>query len=106
MVAAVSTTRAGRKDETMGFKPRRVTGLLIALALLALWMLNASQPGVAVEGCLDGCATAARPDDGTLRIVSLNVLHDFPRFARTVPRFFQLFHRLIRLFGCLIELVL
>ena len=65
----------------MGFKPRRLTGLLIALALLALWMLNASQPGVAVEGCLEGCATAARPDDGTLRIVSLNVLHDFPRFA-------------------------
>lgn len=65
----------------MTLKQRRLAWLLMALAALALWMLNASQPGAAVEGCLDGCATAARPDDGSVRIVSLNILHDFPRFA-------------------------
>ena len=65
----------------MTLKHRRLTWLLLTLALLALWTLNASQPGAAVEGCLAGCATAARPDDGSVRIVSLNVLHDFPRFA-------------------------
>jgi len=65
----------------MTLKQRRLAWLLIALAALALWMLNASQPGAAVEGCLDRCATAARPDNGSVRIVSLNVLHDFPRFA-------------------------
>ncbi|WP_423225369.1 endonuclease/exonuclease/phosphatase family protein [Candidatus Amarolinea aalborgensis] len=65
----------------MGFKRRRLAWLLMALAVLTLWMLNASQPGAAVEGCLAACANAARPDDGSVRIVSLNVLHDFPRFA-------------------------
>jgi len=65
----------------MTLKQRRLAWLLMALAALALWMLNASQPGAAVEGCLDGCATATRPDDGSVRIVSLNILHDFPRFA-------------------------
>ena len=65
----------------MGFKQRRPAWLLMALAVLALWTMNASQPGAAVEGCLAGCATATRLDDGSVRIMSLNVLHDFPRFA-------------------------
>ncbi|MBK6431119.1 endonuclease/exonuclease/phosphatase family protein [Candidatus Amarolinea dominans] len=65
----------------MNRKNNRLAWLLIALAALALWMMNASQPGAAVEGCLAGCATATRPDDGCVRIVSLNVLHDFPHFA-------------------------
>lgn len=62
-------------------KQDRLVRLLLALALLALWVMNASRPGAAVEGCLTGCARATRPDDGTVRIVSLNVLHDFPHFA-------------------------
>jgi endonuclease/exonuclease/phosphatase family metal-dependent hydrolase len=65
----------------MTLKQRRLAWLLIAGAVLALWVLNASQPGAVVEGCLAGCATTTRPDDGSVRIVSLNVLHDFPHFA-------------------------
>lgn len=65
----------------MNRKNNRLAWLLIVLAALALWVMNASQPGAAVEGCLTGCARATRPDDGTVRMVSLNVLHDFPHFA-------------------------
>ncbi len=61
-------------------KGRRLAWLLIAVGALTLWVLNASQPGTAVEGCLEGCAIV-RPDDGALRVMSLNMLHDFPRFA-------------------------
>lgn len=51
------------------------------LGLIALlWILNVSRVGTAVEGCPAGCATAVRREGGPLRVMSLNVLHDFPHF--------------------------
>lgn len=55
--------------------------LLVALlVLIAVWVLNASRPGSRVEGCPEGCATAAPRSEGPLRFLSLNMLHGFPRF--------------------------
>jgi endonuclease/exonuclease/phosphatase family metal-dependent hydrolase len=54
---------------------------LFFLCLLAIWVLNVSRPGTQVEGCAQGCAAAGLRRDGPLRVMSLNVLHGFPRFA-------------------------
>ena len=54
--------------------------LVIILALLTLYVLNASRPGQAAEGCPDGCATVAEHTAGPVRVLSLNMLHGFPRF--------------------------
>jgi endonuclease/exonuclease/phosphatase family metal-dependent hydrolase len=59
--------------------------LLIGL-LLIVWVLNASRPGTQVEGCPQGCSTAALRREGPLRVMSLNVLHGFPRFERLSER--------------------
>lgn len=58
---------------------RRWGWLPALLALLALWALNASRPGARVEGCPEGCARGERRE-GPLRVLSLNMLHGFPRF--------------------------
>jgi len=56
-------------------------GWLVLLGLgVALWVTNASMPGARVEGCPDGCATVGDRREGPLRLLSLNLLHDFPRF--------------------------
>lgn len=60
--------------------------VLLALPLLAIWVLNVSRPGTHVEGCAQGCVTAGPRRDGPLRIMSLNVLHGFPRFAHLEQR--------------------
>ena len=60
--------------------------MLVGLALLAVWVLNASRPGTRVEGCAQGCATTDPRREGPLRFMSLNVLHDFPRFAHLEQR--------------------
>ncbi len=49
------------------------------LALVVLWFVHVSRPGTRERGCLEGCARPA-PGGGTLRVVSLNMLHGFPRF--------------------------
>lgn len=59
--------------------------LPLCLLLGVLWALNASRVGTRVEGCPEGCAWAPRPSaasrqPGPLRVISLNVLHGFPRF--------------------------
>jgi endonuclease/exonuclease/phosphatase family metal-dependent hydrolase len=59
--------------------------LLIGL-LLITWALNASRPGARVEGCPQGCSTAAPRREGRLRVMSLNVLHGFPRFEHLSER--------------------
>ena len=59
---------------------------LAALALLAVWVMNVSRPGTRVEGCAWGCATTGPRREGPLRIMSLNVLHGFPRFAHLEQR--------------------
>ena len=65
--------------------PRRVW--LAALGLLVfVWVLNVSRAGRQVEGCPQDCATAAPRQAGPLRILSLNVLHGFPRFEHLSQR--------------------
>ena len=71
-------------------KPKRRTRLgltaLLTLLVLGLWVLNVSRPGRRIEGCAEGCATAHPRRQGPLRVMSLNMLHDFPRFARLEER--------------------
>ena len=54
--------------------------LVVSLSLLAAFLLNASKPGRAVEGCPQGCATQAERRAGPLRVLSLNMLHGYPDF--------------------------
>jgi endonuclease/exonuclease/phosphatase family metal-dependent hydrolase len=69
-------------------RPRRWLWLLLTalLLLIAGWVLSASRPGARAEGCLEGCATASPRIDGPLRVLSLNMLHGFPRFAHLSER--------------------
>jgi len=60
--------------------------LLVGLLLVAGWVLNASRSGSRAEGCAEGCATAAPRAEGPLRVLSLNMLHGFPRFERLDAR--------------------
>lgn len=60
----------------------RITPIVLAaVALMGLWVSQASRPGN-IEGCPVGCA---QPADGRpsqeVRIASLNLLHDFPYFG-------------------------
>ncbi|HSF81871.1 MAG TPA: endonuclease/exonuclease/phosphatase family protein [Anaerolineales bacterium] len=50
------------------------------LSLLVAFLLNASEPGGAVEGCPLECAVQARRQPGPLRVLSLNMLHGHPDF--------------------------
>ncbi|RPI47443.1 MAG: hypothetical protein EHM56_14705, partial [Chloroflexi bacterium] len=61
-------------------------GLLLIGLVLAAWVLLASRPGTRVEGCPQGCSTAAPRREGPLRVMSLNLLHGFPRFERLSRR--------------------
>lgn len=54
--------------------------LLLPALAVALWVANASRPGIKAEGCPAGCVTAGERREGPLRLLSLNLLHDFPRF--------------------------
>jgi endonuclease/exonuclease/phosphatase family metal-dependent hydrolase len=69
-------------------KPRRWIWFLLAafLLLIGAWLPNVSRPGSRVEGCPEGCATAAPRSDGPLRVLSLNMLHGFPRFEHLDDR--------------------
>lgn len=65
---------------------------LAALGLLvvgAAWVRYASRPGQRVEGCPEGCARAEPRGEGPLRVLSFNVLHDFPRFRHLEARLAQ-----------------
>ena len=59
---------------------------VVSVALLALWVLNVSRAGTGVEGCAAGCASSRPRREGPLRVLSLNVLHDFPRFEHLDQR--------------------
>ena len=62
-------------------------GLLLGLALLfAFWLGNVSRPGRRTWGCAAGCATPTVRQPGPLRLLSLNMLHGFPRFAHLEQR--------------------
>ena len=59
---------------------------VVLLVLLVAFLLNVSKPGRGVEGCPRGCATAAERQDGPLRVLSLNMLHGFPKFENLQTR--------------------
>jgi endonuclease/exonuclease/phosphatase family metal-dependent hydrolase len=63
----------------------RYVGLALGLLVVA-WLLNVSRPGTRVEGCPEGCATSSARQDGPLRVLSLNLLHGFPRFEHLDQR--------------------
>ena len=69
-------------------RPRRWLWFLLPalLLLLGVWLLNVSRPGSRPEGCPEGCATASMRSEGPLRILSLNMLHGFPRFEHLGAR--------------------
>jgi endonuclease/exonuclease/phosphatase family metal-dependent hydrolase len=79
---------SGPPDPAAPRKPRRWITLILAVALLlvATWFLNVSRPGSRVEGCPEGCATWTLRQEGPLRVLSLNMLHGFPRFAHLDKR--------------------
>ena len=55
-------------------------------AVLVTWVLNASTAGGRATGCPQGCAFRSARSDGSLRVMSMNVLHDFPRFQSLSDR--------------------
>jgi endonuclease/exonuclease/phosphatase family metal-dependent hydrolase len=63
--------------------------------ILLAWFLSVSKTGTRVEGCGRGCATKQERQDGTLRVMTLNVLHGYPTFAH-LRRRFELIAREIR----------
>jgi endonuclease/exonuclease/phosphatase family metal-dependent hydrolase len=65
---------------------RYAAWLVLVLALVAVWVLQASRPGTGAEGCAHRCATVGQRRDGPLRVLSLNMLHGFPQFAHLSPR--------------------
>ena len=71
-------TRLSSKNRIRPFG--KVLLLIVILVLLSLYIMNASRPGRAAEGCPEGCATTVEPGVGPLRVVSLNMLHGFPSF--------------------------
>ena len=60
--------------------------LLLAPLLLLAWVLSASRAGDTIEGCLGACSGDADPRHAGLRVVSLNMLHGFPRFQHLDER--------------------
>jgi endonuclease/exonuclease/phosphatase family metal-dependent hydrolase len=64
-------------------------GWLVALPVLVMvsvWALNASRVGSGAGGCPEGCATVGERSEGPLRVMSLNMLHGFPRFENLQER--------------------
>ena len=71
----------------VGRRARRCAGaFLVVSMMLVVWLLNVSRAGTGVGGCPQGCATAERRREGPLRVMSLNMLHGFPRFDRLQDR--------------------
>lgn len=57
-----------------------------ALVGVSFWLLNVSRPGRPLHGCTEGCTVRTSGRLATLRVLSLNVLHAFPRFERLPER--------------------
>ena len=75
-----------RSIRWIGTRCRRWLAALAVLLAVTVWVLNASRVGSGVEGCPEGCATAGQQQSGSLRVMSLNVLHGFPRFQHLSER--------------------
>jgi endonuclease/exonuclease/phosphatase family metal-dependent hydrolase len=67
-------------------QPRRTCLILLAILGAGGWILNASRPGAQVGGCRSECATPSTRREGPLRVISLNILHGFPRFENLQQR--------------------
>lgn len=76
---------------------RRRWTLTVGLLLLGVWLLNVSRPGTQAVGCPVGCAAVQPPGEGPLRVLSLNMLHGFPRFERLPERLVLIAHEIGRL---------
>ena len=59
--------------------------MLISITAIGLWGLNASRVG-RIEACPAECSDLGGRQEGPLRVMSLNVLHGFPRFKRLATR--------------------
>ncbi len=59
---------------------RRWGWIVIAGLLVVWWLLNVSRAGTQAAGCPTGCAPDGPRRSGPLRVMSVNVLHDFPHF--------------------------
>ncbi len=65
----------------------RAKWFILLLPLLVLvWLYNASKPGHTAEGCFSGCADPRKTQGNNLRIISLNMLHGYPRFENLPQR--------------------
>ena len=60
--------------------------LVLLVAGMAAWASQASRAGARVEGCPQGCSTAGPSGQDSLRVMSLNVLHEFPTFRHLRQR--------------------
>lgn len=58
----------------------------LAALVLAVLALSLLKPSMHTEGCLATCSTAAERQDGPLRVMSLNMLHGFPKFEHLYRR--------------------
>ena len=77
--------------------PRRWAVLLVVLAVLLGWLLSVSRPGTRVQGCFGCRSEAGERGDGSIRVMSLNVLHGFPRFEFLADRLDIIAAEIIRL---------
>ncbi len=64
---------------------RAALGVAAVAVLVPVWGLNVSRSGD-IQGCLEGCGGASGRRQGPLRVMALNVLHGFPRFAHLAAR--------------------
>jgi endonuclease/exonuclease/phosphatase family metal-dependent hydrolase len=71
--------------------------LCVVIAALSLWLPNVSKPGDSVEGCLVDCASTRPYGDGFLRVLSINVLHDYPHFDSLSQRLDLIAGEILRL---------
>jgi endonuclease/exonuclease/phosphatase family metal-dependent hydrolase len=69
-----------------GCRGRKKWSLIVAATMLVLWGLSASRPGSRAHGCASGCSTGGGRAEGPLRVLSLNMLHGFPRFRQLDDR--------------------
>ncbi len=69
-----------RKSKKAVFLWRLLLFLIILVVLAALYVTHASRPGSRIEGCGEGCVSPQARIEGSLRVVSLNMLHGFPLF--------------------------
>ncbi len=51
-----------------------------AALIVVLWLPNVSRPGTPVEACPGACAAIGVSQHETVRVLTLNTLHGFPRF--------------------------